>query len=85
MTRRTTIAVGRYARVTNAARVDVIGRVVRHTSVGVVVRVPYWTADGMDHDWYAADANVERSTARASREAARNRGADNGPCIPDAQ
>jgi hypothetical protein len=69
------IAVGRYARATDAARVDVIGRVVRHTDVGVVIRVPYWTADGQPHDWYCRHENAERSSKSACVDAARKRGA----------
>jgi hypothetical protein len=68
------IAVGRYARVTNAARIDVVGRVVRHTDVGIVVLVPYWMADGQDHEWYAADGNYERSTKADSDTWAKKRG-----------
>jgi hypothetical protein len=67
------IAVGRYARVTDTARIDYIGKVVAHTGCGVVVRIPNFTADGMDYDWNTRWENVERSTAKACREAAAKR------------
>ena len=72
------IAVGRYARVTTAARTDVIGKVVEHR-VGpysekfIVVRVPNWQADGYDKDWVVRVDEVERSTAAACKAAANKR------------
>jgi hypothetical protein len=67
------IAVGRYARVTTAARVDAIGQVARHTAVGCVVRVPNWQADGWPMEWHVRWDEVERSTATACRAAAKER------------
>lgn len=64
------IAVGRYARITNFARTNVIGRVVAHTDKGAVVRVPNFHADGMERDCFAEWSNIERSTAAACKAAA---------------
>lgn len=75
-----TIAVGRYARITNHPRTDCIGRVVRHVLPtgtrlgGCVVRVENWLADGYPLEFYAEWDEVERSTAAAADKAADRRG-----------
>lgn len=70
----TAIPVGRYVRVTDLARVDAIGRIVRHTAVGAVVEVPNWTADGMPMEFHARWEHLEQSTRVAAQQAADRRG-----------
>lgn len=68
------IAVGRYARFKDAARIDMIGKVIRHVGdCHMVVQVPNWTADGQALCAYGTMENIERSSAKKCREAAARR------------
>lgn len=71
-------AIGAAVRVTNAARVDMIGRVVgvKWSGPNAVydVRVPGWKADGYPLDVGAYDDELERSTVPKMERAAAKRG-----------
>jgi hypothetical protein len=64
----------RYVRITNAARVDVIGKVVGPmTGDSVLVEVPAWQADGYPLKWAASNRDTEPSTRAACLAAAKGR------------
>jgi hypothetical protein len=67
------IGVGRYARVTTAARTDVIGKVIDANDFGAWVEIPNWHADGFPAKWYVLWHEVERSSRDACRAAAEKR------------
>lgn len=66
--------IGGYYRLTTSARVDCIGQLHCIQDNGFVeLRVPNWTADGMDMYVACRPQELERSTAAACRDAARQR------------
>ena len=67
-------AIGRFVRITNMARVDCIGKVVRHQGNGAaLVRVENWQADGYYREFAAFPESLEYSTKAEAVAAAKNR------------
>lgn len=68
-------SVGRLVRVTDAARTDMVGRIVEAPRPGSVrVRVPGWQADGYHMDTVVSVHDVESATIVQLKQTVRKRG-----------